>query len=69
MSNWPIGSLPFFKAGTAHFKERGQDSAAIIRSLVQYLADSGMDREAIERMAPYLKRFMDDVQSGQLEID
>lgn len=62
-------AIPIFKAGVAHFREGRKDLASMVRSLVQHFADTGMDREAVERMRPYLKRFVDDVRSGRIDID
>jgi hypothetical protein len=53
----------------AHFAEAGRDIAQMVRSLVQFLASNGMDRPAIERMKPYIARFITDVQAGKETID
>jgi hypothetical protein len=62
-------ALPHFRAGVAHFAEAGRDIAQMVRSLVQFLASNGMDRPAIERMKPYIARFITDVQAGKETID
>ena len=63
-------ALPFFKAGAAHFGEAGRDVRAMVRELVRYLAETaGMAREAIEGMRPYIRRFVEDVESGKETLD
>jgi hypothetical protein len=62
-------ALPHFRSGVAHFAEAGRDIAQMVRSLVQFLASNGMDRPAIERMKPYIARFITDVQAGKETID
>lgn len=61
---------PFFKAGAAHFASAGRDIAEMVRELVKYLAETAkLTRGAIEAMRPYIKRFVEDVQSGKETIN
>ena len=53
-------AVPFFKAGIAHFAEAGRDVATMVKHLVRYLAQNGMDRTAIDNMRPYVRRFIED---------
>lgn len=62
-------AIPFFKAGVQHFAEAGPDIADMVRSLVRYLAsEAKMSWQAIEAMRPYVRRFIEDVQSGDVRL-
>jgi hypothetical protein len=56
-------ALPYFKAGLEHFKGSAIDVTGTVKHLVRHLAQDGMDRNAIERMRPYLRRFIEDQQT------
>lgn len=56
-------ALPFFKAGTAHFEDAASDVAGMVKCLVRHLAQNGMSSDAIERMRPYVRRFIEDEQA------
>ena len=62
-------ALPFFKAGVAHFAAGTTDLPTMIRSLVKHLAGAGMDRAAIEKMKPYIRRFTEDVAAGRENLN
>lgn len=61
-------ALPYLKAGVANFADAG-DLTAMVRALVSHLANSGMDRDAIQAMKPYIRRFTDDVRSGKESLN
>lgn len=60
---------PLFKAALQHFQAAATDLQAMARALVKHLRGAGLDRAGIERMLPYLERYMTDVQSGREAID
>jgi hypothetical protein len=62
-------AVPYFKSGVAHFKDAGKDIAELVKRLVRHLAQNGMDREAIQNMRPYVRRFVEDVQSGNITLE
>lgn len=51
---------PFFQASVAHFAAAGRDLTETVRALVKHLVNSGMDREAVDRMRHYVKRFVEE---------
>lgn len=56
-------ALPFFTAGLEHFKGSVTDVAGTVKYLVRHLAQNGMDRDTIELMRLYLRRFIEDEQA------
>lgn len=58
---------PHFIAALKHFQQAGQDVREAVRALIQYLREiAGMTAEAINRMRPYVVRFVEDVQAGKI---
>ena len=60
---------PFFISGAKHFGEAGRGVGETVKLLIRWLAQNGMDREAVERMRPYVRRFMEDLDSGAVNLD
>ena len=60
---------PFFISGAKHFVEAGRGLGETVKLLVRWLAQNGMDREAVERMRPYVRRFMEDFENGAVNLE
>lgn len=59
---------PLFLAGVQHFAAAGRDVKDLIAALVKHLSASGMTRQAIENMRPYVRRFIEDIEAGAIDI-
>ena len=62
-------ALPYFKAGVAHFREAAADVTDMVRALIRHLTKAGMDQGAIQKMKPYVVRFIDDIKDGKESLD
>lgn len=63
-------ALPYFRGAMQHFGQAGQDVAAVMRALLKWLRnDRGMSLDAIQRMQPYIVRFVSDVRDGKEQVD
>jgi hypothetical protein len=62
-------TLPFFKAGAAHFADAANDITETVRGLIQSLNRAGMSPESIRELKPYVVRFVEDVRSGKESLD
>lgn len=62
-------ALPHFKAAVRHFKAAGDDIRQLVRAVVRYFQEHGMERSTLENMMPSLQRFTEDVQAGRESID
>jgi len=61
---------PFLLAGVQHFKQAGQDIREAIRLLLIYLREkAAMTAEAINRMKPYVVRFVEELRAGTIQIE
>lgn len=62
-------AVPLFKAGVAHFREAANDVAAMVRALLKHLNEvAKMPPVMIQRMKPYIVRFIDDVKAGTIQL-
>ncbi len=61
-------AVPLFKSGLAHFKQAGRDLAAMMNALVKHLLAS-LPAETVQRMKPYVVRFLADVRDGRITLD
>jgi predicted RNA methylase len=61
---------PFLLAGVQHFKQAGQDVREAIRLLLIYLREkAAMTAEAINRMKPYVVRFVEELRAGKIQLE
>jgi len=61
---------PFLIAGVQHFKQAGQDIREAIRLLLIYLREkAAMTAEAINRMKPYVVRFVEELRAGKIQLE
>jgi len=62
-------ATPLFRLGMSYFQTAGADITEMAKALVRTLVrDHGLQREAIKNMRPYLKRFVEDVESGAVTL-
>lgn len=62
-------ALPLFKAAVTHLGEAVSDMREVVRALIKKFREEGMSRDALEGMAPYLKRFAEDVTAGKISLE
>lgn len=61
---------PMLVKAAAAFKDLAGDATALVKAMVAELRDAyQMTREAVERIRPYMRRFMDDLTSGAVTLD
>jgi len=61
---------PYFRAGLAHFRQRGADIVEMMGALIVALRDQfGMEEDTIAAMKPYVLRYISDVQAGREAIE
>lgn len=61
---------PHFIYGVSHFNQAGVDISEMVKALVRSLVkDYGLERETVDNMRPYIKRFVADVQSGSVKLE
>ena len=53
-------SLPLFQASIASFESDSIELTEIVKHIVHYLAQNGMNRAAIDQMRPYVWRFVEE---------
>jgi hypothetical protein len=61
---------PFLIASMKHFYKSGMSMADAARAFVDWLLDVyGMSIEAIERLEPYIVRFLEDFKAGKINLE